>query len=748
MHHHVGHLIADRYRITKPAPPGDGTTGFLATDERQTTEPTVLVLPYVLPEVLTPEDSAHPYGPGIDREPRGAVKTAADIVRVVTGLPEHKHLGVVLDAAADGDRVWLVQERINRGEPLSRTLAGGPIDPHRAAEIAHDLLRGLRHLHQLGWHHGNITPQTVWLDFSGNAILTGLDQAVLDDLICGISRSMPQPPAPPPEVTGPARSTQLRPAATVPPVVVRPGAVGGIAGGVRADASRSASAGPRAVTPRRRPHTEAAPPGPAVPSASPPLTPLEAERARQLRMITVGYVVERWAPEQAFLLSEATPVLPPVGAPTDLWALGALLFRAVTGQPPYPEGEDTAELLDMVRSEPPAYAEDTGALRPLIEKLLCSDPLKRPSAEELLRWIATISRDAPEPPEPTTGAPAREPVPAPEAGTSLVLRFRGHLVRRGRVAVTPSRPVRRRARHRRPGARPRIPRRPASLVALTAALTALGFIVYTSTQAPGPDQTPADGRRLPPPPPSVAGPSPDGQPVVRDPAGFSIAIAPDASRHATARTVEYRHQGIIVTVVPGHDTLRPGESLLGYQGREPELAVVRADPASTASGLRLTTVGQSSTTAEGTYRFRPPGGPPTYLRNRVTSLDGKLQILLVSGPGARHEQIDAAYLQAAGSYKLHPERQPGGTVPPPAGRAPRGRRHEPRARSEAAEGVGSARSHRVRAVPFDESVSASISAALHAESASFGSRPRPPPSADTDDRPPARQVPTGFSNSP
>lgn len=260
MHHHVGRLIADRYRITEPAPPGDGETGFLATDERQTTEPAVLVRPYVLPEVLTPEDPAHPYGPGTDREPRRAAKTA-DIVRVVAGLPEHKHLGVVVDAVADGDYVWLVQEHIDPGEPLSRTLARGPVDPHRAAEIAHDLLRGLRHLHRLGWHHGNITPQTVWLDYSGNAILTGLDQAVLDDLVCGISRSMSQPSASPPEVTGPVRRRPLRPVATVPRVVVRPGAVGGIAGGVRADASRSAAAAPRAAVARRRPHTEAAPPG-------------------------------------------------------------------------------------------------------------------------------------------------------------------------------------------------------------------------------------------------------------------------------------------------------------------------------------------------------------------------------------------------------------------------------------------------------------------------------------------------------
>ncbi|EGE39581.1 hypothetical protein GTY83_00845 [Streptomyces sp. SID4928] len=566
---------------------------------------------------------------------------------------EHKHLGVVVDLVGDADRVWLVQERIIPGEPLSRRLARGPLDPHGAAEIAYDLL--LRHLYRLGWHHGNITPETVWLDDYGTAILTGLDQAVLDDLVCGIARNMPQPPPPPTVVTTGLR-TPPGSATTAPPAPVRPGAVGGVAGGVRADAQRRAVAGPRAPVARQR--TDAPPPEPARASARPPLTPLEAERAQQLRMITVGCVVERWAPEQALLISEAMPVPPPVGPLTDLWALGALLFRAVTGGPPYPELEDIAELVDMVRSEPPAFAEGTGVLRPLIEQLLCSDPSKRPSTEELLRWIASIARDAP---EPTTDAPAR--VCAPTSGTSLILRFRGPLARRHSGPMAPLRPARR-ARHRRPHARRRIPLRAVTLITLTAAtaITALTLVVHTTPRTTRPDH-PGDGQQSPPPTPPGPSLSPDAHPLVLDPAGFSIATAPGATRHTTPRTVEYRHSEIVVTVVPGHDALHAGETPLDYQKREPELAAVRAEPSSTASGLRLTTVGESNTFAEGTYQFTPPDGPPIYLRNRVTPLHGKLHVLLVSGPAARHEQIDAAYHQAAESYQLHPEGHPGGKTP-------------------------------------------------------------------------------------
>ncbi|MEU5136899.1 hypothetical protein [Streptomyces californicus] len=98
--------------------------------------------------------------------------------------------------------------------------------------------------------------------------------------------------------------------------------------------------------------------------------------------------------------------------------------------------------------------------------------------------------------------------------------------------------------------------------------------------------------------------------------------------------------------------------MLDYQAREPELSAVRTDPASSATGLRLITVGDSPAIAEGTYRFTL-GGQPTYLRNRVTTMNGALHVLLTFGPESRSEEIDTLYLQAAGSYQLSPpQRQP------------------------------------------------------------------------------------------
>ncbi|MFE9696980.1 protein kinase [Streptomyces sp. NPDC006270] len=156
-----------------------------------------------------------------------------------------------------------------------------------------------------------------------------------------------------------------------------------------------------------------------------PTTPLAAERARQARIAVVGAVTERWAPEQAGPVHENWRLAPPIGPSTDLWALGALLYRAVQGHAPYPE-ENAAELVQMVCGEPPAFAEECGPLRPVVESLLRQDPTERPDFEELRGWMRSLVRSAP---EPEAGADV-VPLPAPDAARLPVVRRRGELVRR------------------------------------------------------------------------------------------------------------------------------------------------------------------------------------------------------------------------------------------------------------------------------------------------------------------------------
>ncbi|MFJ4966227.1 protein kinase [Streptomyces sp. NPDC088729] len=158
-----------------------------------------------------------------------------------------------------------------------------------------------------------------------------------------------------------------------------------------------------------------------------PATPLAAERARQARIAVVGPVTERWAPEQAGPVHENWQLAPPIGPSTDLWALGALLYRAVQGHAPYPE-ENAAELVQMVCAEPPAFAEECGALRPVVESLLRQDPTERPDFEELRGWLRSLVRSAP---EPEAGADV-VPLPSADATRLPIVRRRGELVRRRR----------------------------------------------------------------------------------------------------------------------------------------------------------------------------------------------------------------------------------------------------------------------------------------------------------------------------
>ncbi|WP_037612487.1 protein kinase [Streptomyces albus] len=191
-----------------------------------------------------------------------------------------------------------------------------------------------------------------------------------------------------------------------------------------------------------------------------PATALAAERARHTRMTLVGPVTERWAPEQAGPVYENWRLAPPVGPAADLWALGVLLFRAVQGHAPYPE-DSVSELVQMVCAEPPAYAEDCGPLRPVVESLMRQDPTDRPDFEELRGWLRSLVRSAPEPdvglrtvvaPSLEAGAPA-DPKRLP------IVRRRGELVRkRRRGSRAGARPAAHAGReHRRPPEHVRVP---------------------------------------------------------------------------------------------------------------------------------------------------------------------------------------------------------------------------------------------------------------------------------------------------
>ena len=88
----------------------------------------------------------------------------------------------------------------------------------------------------------------------------------------------------------------------------------------------------------------------------------------------------------------------PAGTAADLWALGALLYTAVEGRPPFEREDALSSLTAVVADEldPPAEA---GPLRPVIEGLLRKDPADRldaVGAEELLARAAAWDTSADE----------------------------------------------------------------------------------------------------------------------------------------------------------------------------------------------------------------------------------------------------------------------------------------------------------------------------------------------------------------
>ncbi|MEU5605975.1 protein kinase family protein [Streptomyces lydicus] len=399
MDEYAGRVLAERYRLPVRPLGDDDFPETRAFDTYSGQE--VLVRQVPLPEVVEAEvvgDGAarfaegHPVGGRAagkaDRDPRDpTVRRALDAATTVAQLPDHPRLEQVFDVFVQDGSLWVVGELLT-ARPLSALLAERPLSPHRAAEIGSDLLAALRVLHADGRLHHNITARTVLVCDDGRAVLTGLAVGAAQEALCGYD--------------APAEAAVSL---------------------TKAPSEGRAGAG------------TATAPGYGRPTGA-----LAAERARQARLTVVGPVTERWAPEQAGPVHENWQLAPPVGPATDLWAVGALLFRCVQGHPPFPE-ESAAELAQLVCSEPPAVAEECGALRPVVESLLRQDPADRPDFEELRGWLRSLVRTAP---EPETGSRAVT-MPALERGGDPrrlpILRRRGELVHRGRHKK--SRPPRR-----------------------------------------------------------------------------------------------------------------------------------------------------------------------------------------------------------------------------------------------------------------------------------------------------------------
>ncbi|MEV3911190.1 protein kinase [Streptomyces canus] len=416
-----------------------------------------------------------------------------------------------------------------------------------------------------------------------------------------------------------------------------------------------------------------------APARRGPATALAAERARQARMAVVGPVTERWAPEQAGPVHENWQLAAPIGPATDLWALGALLFRAVQGHAPYPE-ESTAELVQLVCAEPPAFAEECGPLRPVVESLLRQDPTERLDFEELRGWLRSLVRSAP---EPEAGAHV---VAAPPVDRSRlpIVRRRGELVRRRRAGLPATHGRHKRAREEAAPSPRRLGRTLLLLILLVMA-AAIAYAMYFmpkadpddegagqktgSTSQAGPAQSPSTSSEPRPeqttPEPSrssgaaetqTAGPEvADGFTLRTDPEGFKVAVAGgwDRTPRNGRGQVVYSQGNFELIVVPGRDTaaVNGSDPMVYQREKEPELQPYRDSSWATATGLKSIQVGTRSM-AEGQFTWTGDDGRELYVRNVAILIGGKYHIVQVRGPEAERDEVTRLYEQASATYQV------------------------------------------------------------------------------------------------
>ncbi|WP_346184876.1 protein kinase [Streptomyces osmaniensis] len=421
-----------------------------------------------------------------------------------------------------------------------------------------------------------------------------------------------------------------------------------------------------------------------------PATALAAERARQARMAVVGPVTERWAPEQAGPVHENWRLAAPIGPATDLWALGALLFRAVQGHAPYPE-ESTAELVQMVCAEPPAFAEECGPLRPVVESLLRQDPTERLDFEELRGWLRSLVRSAPEP-EAGAHVVAAPPV---DPNRLPIVRRRGELVRRRRARLPAHHGRHKRAKSTKREASPRRLGRTLLLLVLLGMAAAITYAMMFMPKADqgnagtaGGDRTGSAGQAgdadtgesaeassEPRPdqtsPESGNGPSesagsddetqsddpevPDGFTLRKDDAGFQVAVANgwDRTPKNGRGQVVYSHGDFDLFVVPGRDgTDRYGGDPMVYQREhERELQPYRDSSWASSSGLKSIQVGERSM-AEGQFTWTDGEGRELFVRNLAILIDGRYHVVQVRGPEAERDEVTRLFEQASATYQV------------------------------------------------------------------------------------------------
>jgi serine/threonine protein kinase len=129
-----------------------------------------------LKEVRPPDPALAEY------DPEAAALLRARVLREARALARVQHPNVVtihhvVDGRGDA-YPWLVMELVTGGS-LADRLARGPVEPHEAARLGHELIGALRAAHAAGIQHRDVKPANVLLRPDGRPVLTDFGIAAI-----------------------------------------------------------------------------------------------------------------------------------------------------------------------------------------------------------------------------------------------------------------------------------------------------------------------------------------------------------------------------------------------------------------------------------------------------------------------------------------------------------------------------------------------------------------------------------------